>query len=162
MNSGVRLERVNAQSDFDCFARMAFNEPVMVMNMGRVFTQEEAEGYFASMLSYASDNPSSGGYKAFDVQTGAFIGMGSLWLRDDGAEIDYMVLPEYWGKGYAAAIAARLVDIARAGGVQRVTGITDPGNAASARVLIKNGFAFDHMMHVDEDDSDAAVYVLKL
>ena len=73
-----------------------------------------------------------------------------------------MVLPEYWGKGYATCIAARLVDIARAGGVQRVTGITDPGNAASARVLIKNEFAFDHIMHVDEDDSDAAVYVLIL
>ena len=47
-------------------------------------------------------------------------------------------------------------------GVTRVTALTDPANAASQRVLLKNGFAFEKTIHVEEDDSDADVYVLKL
>ena len=84
-------------------------------------------------------------------------------MREDGAEIDYMVLPDYWNRGYATAIATELVNRARKiPGVTRVTALTDPANAASLRVLLKNGFTFKKTVHVEEDDSDADVYVLKL
>ena len=74
-----------------------------------------------------------------------------------------MVLPDYWNRGYATAIAAELVNRARKiPGVTRITGLTDPANTASQRVLLKNGFTFEKTIHVEEDDSDADVYVLKL
>ena len=163
MSEPITLERIASQEDFAYFSRLAFNEDVMVPNMGRVFTQEEAEGYFAWLLEANRTCPESGCYKVFVGEDPAFIGLGSLWVREDGAEIDYMVLPDYWNRGYATAIAAELVNRARKiPGVTRVTALTDPANAASQRVLLKNGFAFEKTIHVEEDDSDADVYVLKL
>ena len=96
MSEPITLERIASQEDFAYFSRLAFNEDVMVPNMGRVFTQEEAEGYFAWLLEANRTCPESGCYKVFAGEDPAFIGLGSLWVREDGAEIDYMVLPDYW------------------------------------------------------------------
>ena len=51
MSEPITLERIASQEDFAYFSRLAFNEDVMVPNMGRVFTQEEAEGYFAWLIA---------------------------------------------------------------------------------------------------------------
>lgn len=71
-----------------------------------------------------------------------------------------MVLPDYWNRGHVSAIAAGLVNRARKiPGVTRVAALTDPANATSRHVLLKNGFAFEKTAHVEEDDSDAEMYV---
>ena len=78
----------------------------------------------------------------------------------DGAKIDYMVLSDYWNRGHVSAIAAGLVNRARKlPDVTRATALADPANAASLRVLLKNGFTFEKTVHVEEDDSDAEMYV---
>ena len=92
-SAGFCFGVIASQEDFAYFSRLAFNEDVMVPNMGRVFTQEEAEGYFAWLLEANRTCPESGCYKVFAGEDPAFIGLGSLWVREDGAEIDYMVLP---------------------------------------------------------------------
>ena len=40
------------QSHYTDFAKLVFNEFVMNMNMGRVFTQEEAADYFTYIMDY--------------------------------------------------------------------------------------------------------------
>jgi len=56
-------------------------------------------------------------------------------------EIEYMLLPRLWGRGYGTALAGLLLELAFAArpGAEAVA-VTDPGNVASRRVLEKNGF----------------------
>lgn len=158
MQNQIRLEKINGREDFPYFAQLVFNEKVMAMDMGRIFTQEEADGYFAYVLDYNAAHENAGNYKVF-LADGAFIGLGALWVREDGTEVEYMVLPEYWGKGYATAILSELIDLARKNpDVHGLSGLFDPANAASRRVLEKNGFTFDRRMDVEEDGSVVEVY----
>lgn len=79
--------------------------------MGRTFTPEEAEPYFAFILRYNRENPDTGTYLAF--VNDAFIGVGALYCRSEGAEIEYMLLPEFWNCGYATEIVSELLKAAR-------------------------------------------------
>ena len=51
-----------------------------------------------------------------------------------------MLLPEYWNHGYAMEIVGHLLALARQHPqVQKVSGLTDPDNLPSQKVLTKNG-----------------------
>lgn len=159
MNQRIRLERIETEKEFPWFAQLVFNEEVMKMNMGRVFTQDEAEGYFSYVLEYNHANQNAGTYKVYLAENDAFIGICSLWVREDGTDVEYMVLPEYWNQGYATQIVKRLIDTARQHpGVSKISGFTDPANVPSKKVLLKNGFAFEKMLDVEEDNSVVEVY----
>ena len=159
MKRRLELVRIRCEEDFRLFAQMAFNEQVMKMDMGRIFTQTEAEGYFAYMLSYNQEHPNSGNYLAYRREDQVFIGLAALWEREEGAELEYMVLPEYWNRGYATEMVAQLLEQAqRIPDLTVVRGIMDPENTASQRVLKHHGFTLETTMHVEEDDSTVAVY----
>ena len=160
MNNMIEWKRIESEGDFAAFSRLVFNEQVMQMDMGRAFTPEEAEGYFAFLLRYNRENPDSGMYMVFEG--GAFLGVGALFVRPEGAEVEYMLLPEYWNRGYATKIVGELLRIARKiPELHQIRAMMDPQNAASKRVLIKNGFKREKTVHIDEDDSDAEVYCIQ-
>lgn len=162
MEDRIVLERFAQEAEFPYFAELAFNETVMNMNMGRTFTPEEAQGYFANILEYNRANSDSGTYRAA-LQDGSRIGICSLWVNGDTAEVEYMVLPEYWGRGYATEMAARLTEMAKKiPSVTKVSGLVDPKNAASKAVLAKNGFVFEKNLEVEEDHSTVEVLSLAL
>ena len=162
MTPKIRLEKIEKQDDFSYFSALAFNQQVMVMNMGRVFTEEEADAVFSYMLEYGQTQKNAGSYKVFS-QDDAFIGIGSLWVREDGTEAEYMVLPEYWNQGYATAIVASLIEKAREHpSVKSLTALVDPANIPSQKVLAKNGFTYEKTLPVEEDNSTVAVYRLSL
>ena len=157
------MEPFRDETEFPYFAELAFNEAVMNMNMGRVFTKEEAEGYYAGIVEYNRANSDSGAYKTFLRNGGSYIGVCSLWVKGDTAEVEYMVLPEYWGKGYAAEMVARLVEIAKQDtAVTKVSGLVDPKNIASKTVLTKNGFVHEKNLDVEEDHSTVEVLSLAI
>lgn len=161
MESRIRLEPFMSETEYPYFAGLVFNEAVMNMNMGRVFTAEEAEGYYANILEYNRANDHSGTYKVFLRRDGSYIGLCSLWVKGDAAEVEYMVLPEYWGKGFAAEMVACLTEAAKQiPSVTKVSGLVDPENAASKSVLTKNGFVYEKNLDVEENQS--AVEVLSL
>jgi len=57
------------------------------------------------------------------------------------AEIGYMLLPEFWGRGFGNEIAEALLKIAISDpNLTRVYANTDPNNVASRKILINNGF----------------------
>ena len=162
MKPVIYFEKIESRDDFPFFAQLAFHQQVMVMNMGRVFTEEEADAVFSYILEYGQAQENAGSYKVFS-QDNAFIGIGSLWVREDGAEIEYMVLPEFWNQGYATAIVASLIEKARLHpGVTELTALVDPANLPSQKVLTKNGFAYEKVLPVEEDNSTVAVYRLSL
>lgn len=63
-------------------------------------------------------------------------------LSSEGiAEIGYGLLPEYWGKGFAAEAVKAMAEWAfHQPGVRALEAETEPGNLASQRVLAKAGF----------------------
>ncbi|MEA5051806.1 MAG: GNAT family N-acetyltransferase [Oscillospiraceae bacterium] len=163
MKNRIRLERFAGEAEFPYFAELAFNEAVMHMNMGRIFTQEEAQAYYANILEYNRSEESSGTYKIFLRRGGSYIGICSLWRRGDAAEVEYMLLPAYWGNGYATEAVARLVATARQiPGVRKISGLIDPENTSSKNVLLKNGFAHEAHTEIEEDGSAAEILSLPL
>ena len=159
MEKRIILERIEYKDDFKYFAQLAFNEEVMKMNVGRVFTPEEAEEYFLYILELNTANKNAGTYKVFFENDTTFIGIGSLWIRKDGSEVEYMVLPEYWGQGYATEIVNNLLEIAKqTPTIKKVRGLITPGNIPSKKVLTKNGFTFERTFNVKEDNSVVEIY----
>lgn len=73
-----------------------------------------------------------------------FIGLAKLEIKtenDKEAELGYMILPKYWGKGIGGKVAQSLIESARKHtGLTRIFAIIDPKNIASRKILINNGF----------------------
>ena len=133
----------------------------MRMNMGRALAPEEAEPYFAFILRYNRENPDTGTYLVF--ANDAFIGVGALYCRSEGAEIEYMLLPEFWNRGYATEIVSELLKVARGKPeIHQIRAIMDPKNAAFRRVLFKNGFVYETTERIAEDNTDAELYSIQL
>lgn len=162
MDNRIILEPILTQEDFPFFAQLAFHETVMTMNMGRVFTQEEAEGYFAHILTYRKTHPFSGTHKVLRKDSGELIGIASIWEYEDCAEVEYMLLPEYWNLGYATEIVGILERKATDySNCPILKGITDPNNIPSQRVLVKNGFVLSETETL-EDGSTISIYTKKI
>lgn len=140
---GITLIKL-AQVDFPLCAQLFFNETVMNMNLGRTFTDKEAEQFFQLILK-VNDAAADGGYfKVVREDDLSFLGIAGLVLDSDekNAELEYLLLPEYWGQGYASAAVELLLNMARTvSGMEEVTAITDPENVRSVRLLKKFGFA---------------------
>ena len=57
------------------------------------------------------------------------------------AELGYMLLPEYWGKGIASQVVTFLIEHAKQQAyLKDLMAIIDPENIASRKILINNGF----------------------
>lgn len=155
MANALTLEPITEPSDFDYFAQLVFHETVMEQNIGRVFTQEEADGYFSHILSYRKSHPGSGTHKVYMEDT--FIGISSLWEGDADAEVEYMLLPEFWNQGYGTEVVAALEEIAAdLPQIQVLKGFTDPENIPSQKVLIKNGY---HLNRTETLDDGSQIHI---
>ncbi|MGM0218167.1 GNAT family N-acetyltransferase [Enterococcus sp. AZ126] len=109
----------------------------------RAESQREAAENFNKILAYnATYHDQTGYYKVFDQKN--YIGFAKLsWDKDKKIEIGYMLLPEYWGQGYANQIIATLLDIikhSKALSQAKVYAIIDPNNGASKHLLKKYHF----------------------
>ena len=73
-------------------------------------------------------------------ENGAFIGHVIYHAYDEqSVEIGWVLLPEYWGRGYASALTDRLID--RAQQEQKSIVIEcAPAQAATKRIAVKKGF----------------------
>lgn len=158
----LNLEKYT-ENDYQLYSRLVFNEQVMNMNLGRIFTDEEASSFFEMMLSCNAESPDLGFYKLFSEQNGdgEYIGMGALNRNDDyGAiEIEYMLLPEYWNQGHGTALVKMLLQKAnRAHSDADIVAITDPANTYSKRILQRAGFDLVKK-YVNDDGEPAELYI---
>ncbi|WP_346939834.1 GNAT family N-acetyltransferase [uncultured Clostridium sp.] len=164
MDERIYFEKILSKDDFEYFLDLVSNEKVMVMNYGRVFTLEEAKKVYKGILEKNEVHEDFGQFKVFEVTTNAFIGLGGLIISDDftKAEVEYLLLPEYWGMGYGSEIVSKLLNKAEGmKSIQQVTGIVDPSNIASRKILIKNGFSSCKVSEI-EDGSLAEVLSKKI
>lgn len=151
------------EEDFKYYEKLCFNEEVMKMNFGRVFTMEETKKTFAGLLK-ADVSGAAGYYKVYEAESRNYIGLGAMTLSDDQteAEIEYIILPDFWGKGYGTEIAEKM--IAKATEVKtvgKITAYTGPENVRSQKILKSHGFKIVRKF-ITSDDNEAEELVLKL
>ncbi len=131
-----------------------------VKNYGRTFTEAEAGQLFSAMLEANAEDSVTGFYKVFvpAAHGETYIGMGALNPNDGVFEIEYMLLPQYWNRGYGTALVETLLSMAKASGLCRtVEAITDPDNIYSKRILVHAGFA-PVKQFVNDDGEPAQLY----
>ena len=151
----MRLEPYGTD-DRALYEALVFNEAVMRQNYGRTFTQEESDLLFSAMIEANAEGGALGFYKVFvrEKDGDAYAGYGALNQNETGAvEIEYMFLPQFWGRGYGTELAETLVRMAKESGRSAtVEAITDPGNVPSRRILQKIGFALAEQFENDDGE----------
>lgn len=137
----IRLTKFT-DTDFDDYYRLVGNAQVMAMITERPIPEDEARRDFDALLKGNLHHKALGQFRILDAEKGDFIGLAKLNPGDeDGkAELGYMLLPEYWGKGIAGEAAALLVDLARQQSLHTLFAIIDPANKPSRKILVNNGF----------------------
>ncbi len=143
MSLNIVLEQFKVD-DFKLYFELVSDESVMEMITERALPLEEAQTDFAKLLKNNALDLQCGSFKIIDGDTGDFIGLAKLEIEELGsvtAELGYMLLPEYWGKGIGSLIAKTLIEKAQQRNqLQKLMAIIDPKNSASRKILTNNGF----------------------
>lgn len=153
MQNRIHFIKFLSDEDIQYYLDLVSNEKVMVMNYGRVFSLEEANLTYKGILKNNESHETFGYFKVFENATNVFIGLGAMTINNDftEAEVEYMLLPDYWGKGYGSEIVKELLKKAeKINSIHKVTAITDPNNLASKKILSNNGFVSCKIFEIDD------------
>lgn len=130
--------------DFDDYFRLVGDGTVMAMITERALPRDEAVEDFEQRVSRNGIADDFGYYKVIDADSRAFVGLAKLEVEHAAsieAELGYILLPEYWGKGVGGRVAKLLVDRARTlPQLASLYAIIDPLNVPSRKILTNNGF----------------------
>lgn len=165
MESRIRFDKFSSDDEFHYFLDLASNEKVEVMNYGRVFTLEEAKQMYEGMLKQNKMHENFGYFKVFEKTSNIFIGLGALTVNDNltHGEIEYMLLPEYWNKGFGSEIARELLKKAEeTKSILEVTATIDPNNIGSKKILLNNGFVSFKLSQNLDDGSPIEIFNKKI
>jgi RimJ/RimL family protein N-acetyltransferase len=135
--------RAFVPEDIDDLYRLDGDPRVMrFFGDGKPAPREATAAALRRFLRYPQLYPDLGFWYATRRDTGAFIGWFTLKYagRSPDVEVGYRLLHREWGKGFATEGATALVNFGFDElGLHRIIGVTDPGNLASQRVLMKAG-----------------------
>jgi len=152
MKPGIYLEKLSPQ-DFESFYALTGNEKVMAMITERPLSKKEALKKFNYFIQNNELHRSFGSFKVLEVGSSKLLGFAKLEItkeKPNEAELGYMLLPEFWGKGLGSEIAKYLLEVAKSDpDLKRVYAITDPDNIASRKILLKNGFVSEEVGQID-------------
>lgn len=129
-------------TDSEAFFKVNGNEEVMRF-IRPVKSRAESDAFLLENILFYRDGSRLGRYAVVEKKSDRFLGTFSfLYLAGEADfHIGYALLPEAWGKGYAT-------ELVRAGincffeqtDKSLLFAITESGNHASQRVLLKSGF----------------------
>lgn len=131
-------------AEFEHYAQLMMHPDVMLYITGEPLTREQAAQRFQKVM-HDNESRADIGWFGVRLQEGqAFIGLAKLVnFGDKRAEAGYALLPEYWGYGYASEMLEMMVALAKkVDEFDALIGVVDPDNAASIRILEKQGFTF--------------------
>ena len=107
----------------------------------------------ADTESYLADRTMPGDWRGWvmvERASGSVIGtLSTKDTRHRVAEIGYLLVRRFWGRGYAREGVARLIDLLFAEGHRRVMADADPDNAASNRLLEALGFTCEGRLRAE-------------
>ena len=140
----LRLDlREFRRDDFADLLRLDSDPRVMkYIAGGKPMSKKEVEAALVRAMRYYRSMYGLGVWHATRRDTGAFVGWYSLKYCPPtcDVEVGYRLLHDAWGQGFATEGATELV---RYGfddlGLEKIIGVTHPGNRASQRVLMKAG-----------------------
>ncbi|MPM59879.1 hypothetical protein SDC9_106725 [bioreactor metagenome] len=152
MEKRIYLEKYTTM-DFDNYYKLVSDENVMAMITERAIPLEEARNNYDLLLSNNELHQSFGNFKVIEASTNKFMGSAALRVKEKNAteaEIGYMFLPVYWGKGFGSEVAKLLIEKAKQDiQIIKLTAIIDPNNTASRKILINNGFISEKVCEID-------------
>lgn len=150
--------------DLPLYQQLVGNADVMAMITERAIPAEEAAHDFHAALDNNALHPDFGIFKILDADSGGFIGLAKLEVKaadSAEAELGYMLLPDYWGKGIGSQVASLLTDAARRQAqLQALFAIIDPANIPSRKILERHGFT--HAEYRDFDGLPGEILRLHL
>ena len=130
--------------DFDDLHRLDSDPRVMKYITGKAATRDETRAAVRRVTRNYGLYPNLGAWYTVRRDTGKFIGWFALKYagRSPDVEIGYRLLHEAWGQGFATEGATAMYDYGFDDlDLDRIIGVTEPGNKASQRVLLKAGLA---------------------
>ena len=166
----IETERLNLREvdggDAPFFLEL-LNDPDFVRHVADrgVRTLEDARRYIAERFVESYRRNGFGFWIVEPKGSGVPAGICGLVKRDTLPDVDvgYAFLPPFRSKGYASEAAAAVVAYARdVVGLKRLLAITDPGNAASIRVLEKLGLRFERMVSLSPGEPEVRLFAADL
>jgi RimJ/RimL family protein N-acetyltransferase len=147
------------------FILQLVNEPSWVQYIGDkgVRTLEDARNYIDKGPIEMYGRLGFGLYLVELKASGEPIGMCGLIKRESLEDVDvgYAFLPRFWAKGYAFESASAVVSYGKSAfGLSRIIAITSKENYASAKVLGKLGFRFEHAVRLAVDAAEVNLYAI--
>jgi RimJ/RimL family protein N-acetyltransferase len=154
--------------DYEDFRKLEIEPKVVKYISGEVGTEEKIKEVFERLLSISNKYEHLGFCRVLSKSDNSFMGLSKITAYENKvnpvlkmAEVGYSLLPEYWGKGIATEIVARLIEYAKElGDIYELTGGTHPDNTASIKVLTKQGFTFFDTGFFNKQPS--VIYKLKI
>lgn len=137
-----------SEDDFNLFYSLFSNEQVMNYTLlDRYTREEELMPYFQKVLenNKTTKNRKAYEFAVFLSSDSSFIGMADIEVYYQNAyggcgEIGYLLLPDFWGKGYATEIANKLLEISfRDIKLHKISASCNVNNSQSRKVMEKIG-----------------------
>ncbi|MDL2297980.1 GNAT family N-acetyltransferase [Synergistaceae bacterium OttesenSCG-928-D05] len=131
------------ENDFLDYFRLVSDIRVMAQITERAIPEAEARADYERLLAENSRHEDFGSFRVVDTDSGDYIGLARISLNETNpgeAEIGYMLLPEYWDRGYGRKTVAQLLEVAEKTGLEHLTALIDPENGASKKLLTNNHF----------------------
>jgi ribosomal-protein-alanine N-acetyltransferase len=129
--------------DYDNHFLLTGNADVM-RYIRPVKNKEESDLYFNETVLDAPVHEYKGRWAVEEKDTRRFIGSFAIIPipgDEEKTQMGYSFLPAYWGKGLASElVAAGLHYFKERTDLPEIFGVTETGNMASQKVLLKNGF----------------------
>ncbi|MBB4119514.1 hypothetical protein GGR32_001816 [Mesonia hippocampi] len=148
----VKLEKFT-EADFDNYFKLVNNAKVMEMITERAIEREEAKKDFENLLENNKLQHDLGNFKIIEEETEKFLGLAKLEIKEADsheAELGYMIMPNYWGKGIASKVGQKLIETGKKqNAIKRIFAIIDPKNIPSRKILINNGFVSEQFKDFD-------------
>ncbi len=141
-------------ADRDAFARMVADPDVMA-HLHDFEPMSDAEADVALSSTIKRYERGYGDWAIVDPKTGDILGESGLTLLDDDeVEIGWMLLPPYWGQGYASELASAVKRHAfESLRMPRLVAFVRPDNDRSSRVALKIGMRLvDRFVNYDGDE----------
>ncbi|MCE4563183.1 GNAT family N-acetyltransferase [Maribellus sp. CM-23] len=159
----LKIEKFT-ESDFEFYFKLVGNAKVMAMITERALSEDEAKDEFSKIVLNNELHSFLGTYKITGSSSNNFIGFVKLTIQkpnDTEAELGYMLLPEYWGKGIAGVMARNMIKRSRSlDQLTRIKAIIDPNNIPSKKILLNSGFS--SVRFVDFDGLPGEILELQL
>jgi len=134
------------ENDFEFYYLLNSDKQVMKYAYVQAYeTEKQARQGFNKVIAEQSDSNFGKQYIVSIKSTMEQIGIVDYVVKENNGfsktcEIGYFILPQYWGRGYAAEMGAVLVNYLFSDGVaQKLTASCHEDNKASEKIMIKLG-----------------------